>query len=118
MIVLQPITTSQTLQFVPRSYKEDSLVQLVITEDGTRKTETLTGLTSTYTGNFINLPCTFSILSEGKLYSIELTRSGNLLYRDKVYCTSKTDRTIPHTINTGKYDEHTASPTGQKYITI
>jgi len=54
MIVLQPITTSQTLRFVPRSYKEDSLVQLVITEDGTRKTETLTGLTATYNGNFID----------------------------------------------------------------
>jgi hypothetical protein len=118
MIILLPVSTSQTIKIVPRSYLEDSNVQLKITEDGTRKTETLTSLTATYSGNFIEIPCTFSILSESKMYYIEVTRSGSLLYRDKAYCTAQTDRTIPHTLNTGKYDEHTASPSGQKYITI
>ena len=72
MIILLPVSTSQTIKIVPRSYLEDSNVQLKITEDGTRKTETLTGLTATYSGNFIEIPCTFSILSEGKMYYIEV----------------------------------------------
>ena len=42
MIILLPVSTSQTIKIVPRSYAEDSNVQLKITEDGTRKTETLT----------------------------------------------------------------------------
>lgn len=118
MIILLPVSTSQTIKIVPRSYVEDSNVQLKIIEDGTRKTETLTSLTATYSGNFIEIPCTFSILSEGKMYYIEVTRAGSLLYRDKAYCTAQTNRTIPHTLNTNEYDEHTASPSGQKYITI
>tara|TARA_R100000700_G_C3122169_1_gene110720 strand:+ start:51 stop:407 length:357 start_codon:yes stop_codon:yes gene_type:complete len=118
MIVLQPVTSSQTIRIVPRSYKADSTVKLVITEDGTRKTETLNNLTSTYNGNFIDIPCTFSILSEGKMYLLELTRSNNLLFRTKAYCTAQTNRTIPHTLNTGEYSEHSAEADGQKYITI
>ena len=118
MILLQPVTSSRTLKLVPRSYKADSTVQLVITEDGTRKTETLTGLTSTYVGNFIQIPCTFSILAEGKIYLLEFTRSGNLLFRSKAFCTAQTDRTIPHTLNTNEYTEHSADAAGQKYITV
>ena len=47
MILLQPVTSSQTIKIVPRSYKADSNVQVIITEDGTRKTHTLN--TSEYT---------------------------------------------------------------------
>ena len=118
MIALLPVTSSQTIKIVPRSYKADSTVQLTITEDGTRKTQTLTGLTSTINGNFIDIPCSFTILSEGKIYLLELTRSNNLLFRTKAYCTAQTNRTIPHTLNTGKYTEHSAEAAGQKYITI
>jgi len=118
MIVLQPVTSSQTIRIAPRSYKADSTVSLTITEDGTRKTQTLNNLTSTYNGNFIDIPCTFTILSEGKIYLLELTRSNNLLFRTKAYCTAQTNRTIPHTLNTGKYTEHSAEAAGQKYITI
>jgi len=118
MIALLPVTSSQTIRIVPRSYKADSTVQLTITEDGTRKTQTLTGLTSTINGNFIDIPCSFSILSEGKVYLLELTRSNNLLFRTKAYCTAQTNRTIPHTLNTNEYTEHSADAAGQKYITI
>ena len=90
----------------------------MITEDGTGKTETLTSLTSTIVGNYISIPCTFSILSEGSIYFMEIKQSSTLLFRDKVYVTSQTDRKQKQTLNTGKYTEHSAEPTGQKYITI
>tara|TARA_A100001201_G_scaffold43683_1_gene44552 strand:+ start:12921 stop:13277 length:357 start_codon:yes stop_codon:yes gene_type:complete len=118
MILLQPVTSSQTIKIVPRSYKADSNVQVIITEDGTRKTQTLTSLTSSYVGNFIQIPCSFNILSEGKMYLLEFTRSGNLLFRSKAYCTAQTNRTIPHTLNTSEYTEHSADAAGQKYLTI
>ncbi len=118
MKVLLPSTNSQTLKIIPRSYVEASDLTLVIKEDGTGKTETLTNLTSTIDGNYISIPCTFSILSEGSLYFMELKQGSSLLFRDKVYVTSQTDRKQKQTINSGKYTEHTAAPTGQKYITV
>ena len=118
MKVLLPSTNSQILKIAPRSYVEASDLTLVIKEDGTGKTETLTNLTSTIDGNYISIPCTFSILSEGSLYFMELKQGSSLLFRDKVYVTSQTDRKQKQTINSGKYTEHTAAPTGQKYITV
>ena len=118
MKVLLPSTDSQTIKIVPRSYVEASDLSLVITEDGTGKTETLTGLTSTIDGNYISIPCTFSILKESNLYFMEIKQGSTLLFRDKAYVTSQTDRKQKHTLNTNKYTEHSAAPTGQKYITI
>ena len=118
MKVLLPSTNSQILKIVPRSYVEASDLTLVIKEDGTGKTETLTNLTSTIDGNYISIPCTFSILSEGSLYFMELKQGSSLLFRDKAYVTSQTDRKQKQTLSSGKYTEHTAAPTGQKYITV
>ena len=106
MKVLLPSTNSQTLKIIPRSYVEAGDLTLVIKEDGTGKTETLTNLTSTIDGNYISIPCTFSILSEGSLYFMELKQGSSLLFRDKVYVTSQTDRKQKQTINSGKYTEH------------
>ena len=49
---------------------------------------------------------------------MELKQGSTLLFRDKVYVTAQTDRAQKQTLNTGKYTEHTAAPTGEKYITI
>lgn len=116
MIVLQPITTAQTISIVPRQYVEANNLQLVITQDGTKKSQTLTGLTSTIVGNYIQTSITSNILTEGKLYAIELTQGSTLLFRDKIYCTSQTDKDVAHTLNTDQYDQHQAYPTGQQYI--
>mgnify|MGYP006943314289 CR=1 FL=1 len=116
MIVLQPITTEQTITIVPRQYVEASNLQLVITEDGTRKTQTLTNLTSDIVGNYIEIDITSNILTEGNLYFVELTQGSTLLFRDKIYCTSQTDKDVAHTLNTDKYEEYQSSPSGQKYI--
>lgn len=118
MIRLLPSTDSQTISIIPRQYTEASDLELVIKEDGTRKTETLEALTSTINGNFLDIDCTFSILSEDSAYSIEIKQGDTLLYRDKVYCTSKTDTTISHTLNTDKYNQHDSETEGQQYIII
>lgn len=118
MIRLLPDATPQTLSIIPREYTEASDLELVIKEDGTRKTETLEGLTSVVNGNFLDIDCTFTILSEDSSYSIEIKQDSTLLYRDKVYCTSKTDDTISHTLNTSKYNQHDSEAEGQQYIII
>jgi len=118
MIRLLPSTGTQTISIIPREYIEASDLSLVIKEDGTRKTETLTGLTSVINTNFLDIDCAFSILSEDSAYSIEVKQGDTLLYRDKVYCTSKTDTTLSHTLNTDEYNNYDSETEGQQYIII
>lgn len=118
MIRLLPNTNPQTISIVPREYIEASDLGLVIKEDGTRKTETLTNLTSVINGNFLDIECTFSILSEDSSYSIEVKQGDTLLYRDKVYCTTKVDTTVSHTLNTDQYNQHDSETSDQQYIII
>ena len=118
MKVLLPSSSEQTINIIPRSYVEASDLSLVIKQDGTNNSQTLSSLTSTIVGNYLSIPCTFTILSEGSLYSMEIKQSSTLLFRDKVYVTAQTDRTQKHTLNTSKYTEHSAVGTGTQYITV
>lgn len=118
MIRLLPNTNSQTLSIIPRAYTAASDLTLKIVEDGTKKNETLTSLTSTVNGNFLDIPCTFSILSEESTYSIEVKQGSTLLYRDKVYVTSKTDTTVSHTLNTSQYNNYDGETEEQQYMII
>jgi len=118
MIRLLPTTDTQTLSIIPREYIEASDLALVIKEDGTKKTETLTGLTSVVNGNFLDIDCDFTILSEDSAYSMEVKQGDTLLYRDKIYCTAKTDTTISHTLNTDQYNQYDSETEDQQYIII
>jgi len=118
MIKLLPSASSQTLSIIPRQYIEASDLQLVIKEDGTKKTQTLSNLTSVKSGNFLNIDCTFSILSDDSSYSIELKQGSTLLYRDEVYCTSQTSSIVSHTLNTNEYDPYDSETQEQQYIII
>ena len=104
MIRLLPNTSTQTISFIPREYILASDLSVVIKEDGTRKVESVYGLTSTRNGNFLEVECPFSILSADISYSLEIKQNNTLLYRDKIYCTAQDDRTISHTLNANLYN--------------
>ena len=121
MTTLLPNTNAQTISIIPRSYIVASDLTLVIKEDGTKKNQTLTNLTSVLSsnGNFLNISCTFTILSEGSSYSYEIKQGTTLIYRGKAYATSQVDYTTPHTLNENQYNQY-ADPTEveQKYTII
>jgi hypothetical protein len=116
MKVLQPISEPQTIKIVPRQYIEANDLVLTITQDGTSKSEVLSNLVSVINGNYIDIEITSNIMTEGELYFIELTQGSTLLYRDKAFCTSQTDKSVEHTLNTNQYEQNQAYPTGQQYI--
>ena len=118
MIKVLPTTDSQNIDFIPRAFTVASDITLVVVEDGTRKTQTLSNLTSSRQGNFLRLSCAFTILTAENIYSIEVKQGSTLLYRDKLYCTSQTSTTAPHTLNANKYDEFDGDTDTQKYIII
>ena len=78
MIRLSPTTSSQTVSIIPRVYTVASDLSMVVIEDGTRKTQTITGITSALSanGNFLDMSIAFSILTAENSYSFEL-KQGN-----------------------------------------
>lgn len=119
MIKLLPTTNAQTISFIPRSYVVASDISLVVVEDGTRKTQTINNLSTSISGNFINMSISIDILTAENTYSIEVKQGSTLLYRDKIYCTSQTSNTVPHTLNSNKYNEFVGTDSStQKYIII
>jgi hypothetical protein len=121
MITLSPTTDSQTISIIPRAYTVASNLSMVIVEDGTRKTQTINDITSSLStnGNFLQMSIAFTILTAENSYSFELKQGSTLLFRGKAYCTSQTDNTTDHTLNSNKYNQY-ADPdeVAQKYIIL
>ena len=121
MIRLSPTASSQSISIIPRVYTVASDLSMVIVEDGTRKTQTINDITSSLSsnGNFLQMSIEFSILTAENSYSFELKQGNTLLYRGKAYCTSQTDNTTDHTLNSNKYNQYVGTDTDdQKYIII
>jgi hypothetical protein len=118
MIRLLPNTNAQTIKVLPRVSTAQTGLSLKITEDGTNKSETLTSLSSTVNGNFIDLDCTFSILSDNSIYNYEIFSGSTLLFRDKAYCTDSYLSNSVYTINDGKYTESDSGDSSQQYIMV
>ena len=118
MIRLLPSTDSQTIKILPRVVTAQTGLSLKIVEDGTNKSQTLTGLSSTVNGNFINVNCTFSILSDNSIFNIELFKGSTLYYRSKAYCTDSYSSTSEYTINDSQYTESDAGDSNQQYIMV
>lgn len=121
MIRLSPTTNAQTISIIPRAYTVASDLSMVIIEDGTRKTQTINDITSSLStnGNFLQMSIAFTILTAENSYSFELKQGSTLLFRGKAYCTSQTDNTTDHTLNSNKYNQY-ADPdeVAQKYIIL
>jgi hypothetical protein len=119
MNVLAPVQTSQQLKIVPRGYRPSGTdYKVTLTEDGTGKTETLTNVSAVQDGNYMVFTVTFTILTNNSVYYMEVERDNKVKFRGKIYCTDRSTKNKKVSLNENKYTEHTAAPTGQKYITV
>ena len=123
MIRLLPDTESQIIAIVPREFPTQAAnfdnVTLVITEDGTNISETITNVIAEVpdnNSNYVYINIAFSILREGYGYYLEFTKGGELWFRDKAYATAQTNKTVKHTLNTNEYEEY--SSTTSDYIIL
>lgn len=120
MIRLLPVTTTQTISVIPRSYSSITGVTALVVEDGTWATQTVTPINGTLNanGNFVVFQFALTILNNENTYTLTLTDSaGGLLYRDKIYCSDQTNDEVAHTLNSGLYDEFEGD-TDNKYIVL
>lgn len=119
VIQLRPIDTEQTFTIIPSSFAAADLdsASLSLTENGTGKSETNVTFTwvSTASESYVELSVTPTItLKEDQLYTLELATTTDVLYRDLVYITSKTNKK-----EIFKYTErYTQRDNGDEYIVL
>ena len=123
MIRLLPDTEAQIIAVVPREFPTEEAnfdnVTLVITEDGTNISETITDIVAEVpdnNSNYVYMDIAFSILREGYGYYLEFTKGGELWFRDKACATAQVDKTVKHTLNTNEYEEYNGA--GSDYIIL
>jgi len=97
VIRLLPTDTEQTFSIIPSSFASADLdsASISLVENGTNLSEadvTFTWAASS-NGNFIEISITPTItLKEDQIYSIEIATTTDVLYRDLIYVTSKTNK--------------------------
>lgn len=119
MIRLLPTDTEQTFSIIPSSFNSDDLdlASIVLTENGTNRSES--NITFTWQlsidANYIEISMTPTIeLKEDQIYTFELNTTTDVLYRDLVYITSKTNKK-----EVFKYPErYTERDNGDEYIVL
>jgi hypothetical protein len=99
MILLSPTTSSQDFNVLPRDPDTLTSLSLTITEEGTGTTETFSDVEAYENGDWIGISQAFTILKEHRLYKITIRQDGDLWWRGKARCTSQTDKTEKHTLN-------------------
>ena len=103
MKILKPITTSQTILIQPRIVEGVSSVSIQIRKDGEGIEETVSSTSCSLSGNFLEIDFASTILVEGETYSFSVLFDSNIIYKDKIYVTAKTDFTVKHVVVQDNY---------------
>ena len=81
-------TSIQTIKFIPRELV--SVVTLTLTNKNTRTSSTVS-VSVVNSNGYMSLTGSFSLI-ENTNYSMEVTKaSGDVIYRDTIFCTNQTD---------------------------
>jgi hypothetical protein len=120
VIKLRPISEEQTFSIVPSSYDATTLNSATITlvENGTNVTDNSVTFTQTESanGNYIVVAMTPSVtFKEGQIYTLEMSTASDILYRDLIYITAKTNKKEVFTLP-DNYDEYSTGTT--EYIIL
>jgi len=97
MIVLTPSLTAQTFSFIPRNTTYNVMQ---ITDDQTNVTQTVAILSST-TGDYVNTITALFTLVDGHFYNLVLKNGSNIIFKDRVFCTSQ--NLVTFSVNNGVY---------------
>ena len=117
MIILQPITTSQTVSIMPRVDLSTAItVSIRLRRDGDAKSDIITDAVVGSDNDLTTLDFSSSIFSEGSTYFMEIEADDNLAYRDKIFCTNQNDYTVKHIVSQDRYIQPTGEINDNTYI--
>ena len=105
MIILQNTSSSQTINFIPREYETSgsNIYNISIINETTNKsvydvdTNSFTALDYYYQYSAV-----FTLV-EDTFYTLTIKKSGNVIYKDKIFCTNQTVST--YSVNNNEYEE-------------
>ena len=100
MKVLTTSSSAQNIDVIPRTYASSYTLKL---RDTSKNKEVFSSTVSASdSGNFKRLSATISpVLKEGRYYDMTVKEGGNVIYKDKIFCT---DQTISsYSVNSGEY---------------
>ena len=106
MIILQPITEAQTIKFIGREDDCDS----IILRDEQDNTEVTINVVFSLTSYYLTADIIFDI-KDNHFYNLIAYNGSNIVYKDKVFCTSQTDYSI-------NKNEYTTKDSNNDYITL
>jgi hypothetical protein len=113
---LLPTTDIQNIKIIPRVYSTS--VTMDLRDDSTNTTVSITP-TATKVGNYIQLSNVFD-LKEVRFYDLKVieTSTQNIIYRDKIFCTSQsTDQTNNESYSVNK-DEYKSKSGNNDFIIL
>lgn len=88
MIILTTSATAQSLSVIPRSYV--STFTLSIRDDSTNVEKTYSITNAVNSGNYLNFNNIFDpILVENHFYDLKLISNGEVIYKDRIFCTDQ-----------------------------
>ena len=103
MVILKTLTTSQNINFTPRS---ETYNTLVVTNESTNVSTTITIASSTVNSYYHTISALFA-LSEGLFYTFQVKQNSTVVYNGKIYCTDATD--LPnYALHNGEYISNTS----------
>lgn len=84
---------------------QESSVSIHIRKDGEGIEEIVDSESAAFVGNFFELSFSSTILTEGETYSFKVLSGNNIIYKDKIYVTEKTNFTTKHKQSQNNYTE-------------
>jgi len=101
MIILEESDSSQTIRFIPRSYTAGTTYTIKINNETTNK-EVFNNTSTSFSSNdyYYEYSNTFT-LKEDNYYTLEITDSSGVVFRDKIFCTNQSIST--YSINNNAY---------------
>lgn len=105
MIVLQNTASSQTINFIPREYETSvSNIYNISIINETTNNSVYDEDTNSFTLNdyYYQYSDTFTLV-EDTFYNLTIKKSGNIIYKDKIFCTNQT--VSDYSVNYNEYEE-------------
>lgn len=79
---------NKTFKIIPREFIEGAIT-VNLTSESTGTTITITP-TASIDENYMSFDAVFGTLTEGEFYILEVKNGTNVIYKDKVFCTTQT----------------------------
>lgn len=105
MIILQNSGSSQTINFIPRSWTDGSTYSVQIYNEMTN-TLVYEDLSATFTESdyYNQYTATFTGLIEDVMYNIVIKDGSDVIFKDKMFCTNQA--VSSYSVNNDAYTEH------------